>query len=61
MKITSLAENISKCELKAAHGLSLYIETQRHKILFESPANNVLYDKNGRDNFSHEQNLGTVH
>ena len=30
MKITSLVENTSKCELKARHGLSLYIETQRH-------------------------------
>lgn len=36
MKIQVLLENTSLCEdLKAEHGLSLYIETDRHKILFD--------------------------
>ena len=34
MKITALVENRSNCELKAVHGLSLYIETERHRLLF---------------------------
>lgn len=44
MKITSLVENTSKCELKAKHGLSLYIETQRHKILFDLGSDRTLFD-----------------
>lgn len=35
MKIISLVENTTKSELKAKHGLSLYIETKKHKILFD--------------------------
>lgn len=35
MKITALVENCSHCELAAVHGLSLYVETQRHKLLFD--------------------------
>ena len=35
MKITALVENKSSCELAAVHGLSLYIETERHKLLFD--------------------------
>lgn len=30
MRITSLVENISNTDLKAKHGLSLYIETKQH-------------------------------
>lgn len=44
MKITSLVENTSKCELKAKHGLSLYIETKRHKILFDLGPDRTLFD-----------------
>ncbi len=44
MKITALVENTSKCELKAKHGLSLYIETQRHKILFDVGPDRTLFD-----------------
>lgn len=37
MKITVLAENTCRSgELEAEHGLSLYIETDRHKILFDT-------------------------
>ncbi|MCM1106255.1 MAG: MBL fold metallo-hydrolase [Blautia sp.] len=44
MKITSLVENTSKCELMARHGLSLYIETQSHKILFDLGPDRTLFD-----------------
>lgn len=35
MKIIPLVENTSKTECRAKHGLSLYIETARHKLLFD--------------------------
>lgn len=35
MKVTVLVENTSACELEATHGLSLYIETKKHKLLFD--------------------------
>lgn len=35
MKITCLVENTSKTACKAKHGLSLYIETPLHKLLFD--------------------------
>lgn len=44
MKITALVENQTKCELKAKHGLSLYIETQNHKILFDLGPDNTIFD-----------------
>lgn len=42
MKITALVENKSSCELAAVHGLSLYIETERHKLLFDLGPDNTL-------------------
>ena len=36
MKITALVENTSVPGLPVEHGLSLYIETTRHTILFDS-------------------------
>ncbi|MFI3305971.1 MAG: MBL fold metallo-hydrolase [Rikenellaceae bacterium] len=33
--ITSLVENTSTCGFRTAHGLSLYIETPRHRLLFD--------------------------
>lgn len=37
MRIVTLVENITKRqELQAEHGLSLYIETENHKILFDA-------------------------
>ena len=36
MKITALVENTTKEDLKTEHGLSLYIETENHTILFDS-------------------------
>ena len=44
MKITALVENQTKCELKAKHGLSLYIQTQRHNILFDLGSDNTLFE-----------------
>ena len=36
MKITALVENTSKrADLKAVHGLSVYIQTPKHKLLFD--------------------------
>ena len=35
MRVTAISENTSTCGLKAEHGLSLYIETEKHKILFD--------------------------
>lgn len=35
MKITVLVENTSSCELTPLHGLSLFVETARHKLLFD--------------------------
>lgn len=44
MKITSLVENISNCNLKPKHGLSLYIETQKHKILFDTGPDDTVFE-----------------
>ncbi len=43
MKITALVENNSSCELKAKHGLSLYVETKHHRILFDLGPNLTLF------------------
>lgn len=44
MRIVSLVENITKSEVKAKHGLSLYIETRVHKILFDLGPDNTLFE-----------------
>lgn len=44
MKITALVENVSKSELTAKHALSLYIETEHHKILFDVGSDNTLFE-----------------
>ncbi|MCR5743517.1 MAG: MBL fold metallo-hydrolase [Lachnospiraceae bacterium] len=36
MKITALVENTTRTTLSVEHGLSLYIETKKHRILFDS-------------------------
>ena len=45
MKITALVENtrISK-QYKSKHGLSLYIQTKNHNILFDMGPNNLFMD-----------------
>ncbi len=50
MKITALVENTSQCELKAKHGLSLYIETRKHKLLFDLGPNRTLFQNAKRRN-----------
>lgn len=42
MKITALVENKSSCDLTPVHGLSLYIETERHKLLFDLGPDHTL-------------------
>ena len=44
MKITALVENYSSQELKAVHGLALYVETARHKILFDLGPDETLFE-----------------
>ena len=44
MKIISLVENTTKSELKAKHGLSLYIETKKHKILFDLGPDKTVFE-----------------
>lgn len=45
MKIQTLVENISfKDDIKSKHGLSLYIETSDHKILFDLGSDNLFIE-----------------
>ncbi len=44
MKLTALVENTTNCGLKVAHGLSLYIETERHKLLFDLGPDETLFE-----------------
>ena len=45
MKVTTLLENKTTCDtLRCEHGLSLYIETERHKILFDSGASDAFWE-----------------
>lgn len=44
MKITALVENQSECDLKPVHGLSLYMETEKHKILFDLGPDDTLFE-----------------
>jgi len=45
MKITVLVENQTVCEeLQTEHGLSLWIETEKHKILFDTGAGELFYE-----------------
>lgn len=44
MKITALVENISHTDLKPIHGLSLFIETKHHNILFDLGPDSTLFE-----------------
>lgn len=50
MKITALVENTTKSELKAKHGLSLYIETKLHRILFDLGSDETLFENASKRN-----------
>lgn len=44
MKITALAENTAeRADLKTVHGLSIFIETRNHKILFDLGPEDVIF------------------
>jgi len=60
MLIKTLVENTSKdCEIKCEHGLSLYIETANHHILFDTGASN-LFIENARKMNVDLENIDTV-
>lgn len=44
MRITALVENTSHCELKGVHGLSLYVETAGHRLLFDLGSDRTLLE-----------------
>ncbi|MCR5716199.1 MAG: MBL fold metallo-hydrolase [Lachnospiraceae bacterium] len=44
MKITALVENTTKRDCPTEHGLSLYIETARHNILFDTGQTTLFAD-----------------
>jgi len=44
LRITALVENQSNSSLKAVHGLALYIETGRHRILFDVGPDDTLFE-----------------
>ena len=50
MRIISLVDNRTKSDCRAKHGLSLYIETKTHKILFDLGPDNTLFDNAARRN-----------
>ncbi len=43
MRITALVENRGSDEVKGVHGLSLYIETSRHRLLFDLGPDDTLF------------------
>ena len=63
MKIISLVENTIKSELKAKHGLSLYIETKKHKILFDLGPDKTLFENAVKRNIdiSKVDKIGRAH
>ena len=50
LKITALVENTASGNLKAVHGLSFYIETPKHKILFDLGPNNTVFENAKKKN-----------
>ncbi len=42
VKIVSLVENTTECGCHTAHGLSLYVETPRHRLLFDVGGDETL-------------------
>lgn len=46
MKIITLVENVAEGGLGCAHGLSLFVETDRHRILFDAGPDGALLLKN---------------
>ncbi len=51
MKITALVENITNdSKFSCEHGLSLYIETKSHKILFDTGQSSLFYENSKKLN-----------
>lgn len=48
MKITSLVENTAKSNWPTEHGLSLYIETEGHRVLFDTGQGGLFAENSGR-------------
>ena len=44
MKITSLVENTAVSGCRAKHGLALYIETEKHRLLFDLGPDGTLFE-----------------
>ncbi len=42
MRVTTLAENTARPGLESEHGLSLYVETGRQKLLFDTGPGDIL-------------------
>lgn len=55
MRITALVENQSNCDLKPTHGLSLYIETEKHKLLFDLGPDQTLFKNAQKKGISLEE------
>jgi 7,8-dihydropterin-6-yl-methyl-4-(beta-D-ribofuranosyl)aminobenzene 5'-phosphate synthase len=50
LRITALVENFSEGKLKPKHGLSLYIETKKHKLLFDLGPDTTIFENAGKRN-----------
>ncbi len=50
MKITTLVENTTNGAMRIAHGLSFYIETKKHKILFDLGPDSTLFENAEKKN-----------
>lgn len=44
MRICSLVENTSNCGMRTAHGLSFYIETKNHRVLFDVGQDETIFE-----------------
>lgn len=44
MKITTLVENTTISDLKPVHGLAFYIETKKHKLLFDLGPDDTIFE-----------------
>ena len=44
MKITTLVENTSGGDCKAVHGLSFYVETKQHRLLFDLGPDKTVFE-----------------
>lgn len=44
MRICSLVENTSSCGMRTAHGLSLYMETGHHRVLFDVGQDDAIFE-----------------